>query len=229
MGPKENACRFSKKCTDHEFYTSVHAEKVREMYAKGKSPCKSIGPNITKPDPTKFTQRNLSNVSDISKNKELSQSFLAESSKKERRMSFNRSNIDNSVEIKTKPTRTKSQLEAKLKKYMNEQNQPKEEKKLKLGRIPNYVKQHNFEKKKAEAEKNSPQNKQENYLSEGEKKEILNGLKKNWEKVNRQYQILSVIIDTPSKKQHKLELEQKLTKLESDIDLIKKSPTIIVV
>ena len=66
-------------------------------------------------------------------------------------------------------------------------------------------------------------------MSEGEKKEILNGLKKNWEKVNRQYQILSVIIDTPSKKQHKLELEQKLTKLESDIDLIKKSPAIIVV
>merc|ERR1712133_213493 len=91
--PKENACRFSKKCTDQEFYTSVHAEKVREMYAKGKSPCKSIGPNITKPDPTKFTQRNLSNVSDISK-------------KKERRMSFNQSNIDSSVEIKTKLTRT---------------------------------------------------------------------------------------------------------------------------
>lgn len=44
------------------------------------------------------------------------------------------------------------------------------------------------------------------------------GLKMNWEKTHTEYQRLSLVIDTLSKKAHKEQLELAMKKLEKDID-----------
>merc|ERR1711934_1301786 len=55
-------------------------------------------------------------------------------------------------------------------------------------------------------------------LSEGERIEMLNGLKTNWDRINKAYQTLSFTLDTPAKKQRKEEFEAQLEQLERDIE-----------
>lgn len=55
-------------------------------------------------------------------------------------------------------------------------------------------------------------------LSDTERKEILQGLKENWESVNDDYQKLSLTVDTPPKIARKTVLERTLKQLEKDIE-----------
>merc|ERR1719258_904101 len=59
-------------------------------------------------------------------------------------------------------------------------------------------------------------------LSEGERIEMLNGLKTNWDRINKAYQTLSFTLDTPAKKKRKEEFEAQLEQLERDIERLSK-------
>jgi len=59
-------------------------------------------------------------------------------------------------------------------------------------------------------------------LSEPERIEMLNGLKTNWDRINKAYQTLSFTLDTPAKKQRKEEFEAQLEQLERDIERLSK-------
>merc|ERR1711988_1843459 len=59
-------------------------------------------------------------------------------------------------------------------------------------------------------------------ISEGERIEMLNGLKTNWDRINKAYQTLSFTLDTPAKKQRKEEFEAQLEQLERDIERLSK-------
>lgn len=57
---------------------------------------------------------------------------------------------------------------------------------------------------------------------------LLQGLKKNWDELHQQYQSLSFVIDTLSKKAHKERLETAMKTLEADIDLFERFKTIYI-
>merc|ERR1711912_54306 len=59
-------------------------------------------------------------------------------------------------------------------------------------------------------------------ISEPERIEMLNGLKTNWDRINKAYQTLSFTLDTPAKKQRKEEFEAQLEQLERDIERLSK-------
>ncbi|XP_063306864.1 enkurin [Pelobates fuscus] len=65
-------------------------------------------------------------------------------------------------------------------------------------------------------------------ISDEERQIVLQGLKKNWEELNHDYQGLSVVIDTPAKKAYKERLEKELTKLERDIQAMEKHKVIYI-
>merc|ERR1712070_1037797 len=59
-------------------------------------------------------------------------------------------------------------------------------------------------------------------LSESEKMAMLEGLKTNWDRINKAYQTLSFTLDTPAKKQRKEEFEAQLEQIERDIEKLSK-------
>merc|ERR1711959_17082 len=59
-------------------------------------------------------------------------------------------------------------------------------------------------------------------LEEAERVEMLNGLKTNWDRINKAYQTLSFTLDTPAKKQRKEEFEAQLEQIERDIERMSK-------
>lgn len=59
-------------------------------------------------------------------------------------------------------------------------------------------------------------------LTEHERDGLLNGLKANWERVNKEYQTLSFTLDTASKKQRKEAYEAQLEQIENDIKRLTK-------
>lgn len=58
--------------------------------------------------------------------------------------------------------------------------------------------------------------------------ELLEGLKKNWEELHYQYQGLSVVTDTASKKARKERMEAEMKQLERDIELIENHKVIYI-
>ncbi len=64
-------------------------------------------------------------------------------------------------------------------------------------------------------------------LGEQERQEILNGLKANWERINKEYQTLGFALDSVSKKKKKEEYERMLEQIEKDIAKLHKSFVII--
>merc|ERR1711934_389806 len=99
------------------------------------------------------------------------------------------------------------------------------------GQVPKYL-----EKVKAEIEDeyNYIQSMQEAYEEEGgdgcrtrvldnnQKMEMIEGLKTNWDRINKAYQTLSFTLDTPAKKQRKKEFEAQLEQIERDIERLSK-------
>eukprot|EP00658_Telonema_sp_P-2_P003095 TRINITY_DN11138_c0_g1_i4.p1 TRINITY_DN11138_c0_g1~~TRINITY_DN11138_c0_g1_i4.p1 ORF type:complete len:302 (+),score=90.57 TRINITY_DN11138_c0_g1_i4:96-908(+) len=59
-------------------------------------------------------------------------------------------------------------------------------------------------------------------MSAEERGEMLDGLKTNWDKINKAYQTLSFTLDTPAKKQRKEEFEAQLEQIERDIEKLSK-------
>merc|ERR1711865_716812 len=104
------------------------------------------------------------------------------------------------------------------------------------GKVPHYL-----EKVKAEIEDeyNYIQSMQEAYDEEGEdgcrtrvldnnqKIDMIEGLKTNWDRINKAYQTLSFTLDTPAKKQRKEEFEAQLEQIERDIERLTKGNILV--
>ncbi|KAK3572507.1 hypothetical protein QTP86_034298 [Hemibagrus guttatus] len=101
------------------------------------------------------------------------------------------------------------------------------------GQIPQYLTQRQEEVRQAQEEydryvKERMKEGAMKQLSEEERQEILDGLKKNWEELHHQYQGLSVITDTMPKKHRKERLESEMKQLEKDIELMERYKTIYI-
>merc|ERR1712166_1106990 len=59
-------------------------------------------------------------------------------------------------------------------------------------------------------------------LANDDKHAMLQGLKTNWDRINKAYQTLSFTLDTPAKKQRKEEFEAQLEQIERDIEKLSK-------
>lgn len=110
---------------------------------------------------------------------------------------------------------------------------PKYSKKEDFGRVPDYLqhrkaddtmrKQTHESQLDAMARAGAPRQ-----LSDIERVELLSGLKANWAQLHHDFQGLSVVVDTESKKLRKKKMEEKLAHLEADIQRIERHPVIYV-
>lgn len=66
------------------------------------------------------------------------------------------------------------------------------------------------------------------YLPEGERNEMLSGLKTNWAELHKEFLLLPMLTDTVPKMKRKTMLEKQLNNLEKDIDLLERNPSIYV-
>nr|XP_022910431.1 enkurin-like [Onthophagus taurus] len=66
------------------------------------------------------------------------------------------------------------------------------------------------------------------YIVRDSRKKLLNGLKNNWEELQRQYQKLPILMDTLPKKNRKSQLESELKQIEKDIVFLERHPYIYV-
>uniref|UniRef100_A0A1B6E8Q5 Enkurin domain-containing protein n=1 Tax=Clastoptera arizonana TaxID=38151 RepID=A0A1B6E8Q5_9HEMI len=66
------------------------------------------------------------------------------------------------------------------------------------------------------------------YVTEDERMLMLKGLKKNWDELQKEFQLLPMVTDTVPKIKRKTNLEKRLKELEKDIDLIERNPLIYV-
>merc|ERR1712176_1391607 len=110
---------------------------------------------------------------------------------------------------------------------------PKYSQKSDYGKIPVYL------QKKNNAEK-AAQERYDEYVAEivrqgaleqvgdGDRDEVLSGLKQKWEELHHQYQGLSVVTDTAPKKTRKERMEAEMKQLERDIELIEKHKIIYI-
>ncbi|XP_044281224.1 enkurin isoform X2 [Varanus komodoensis] len=110
---------------------------------------------------------------------------------------------------------------------------PRYLKKKDYGLTPKYVTKRNEEAKRAQEEydayvKETLRQKAMKRLTEEERENVLEGLKKNWEEVHQTFQNLSVEIDTIPKKLHKERLETQMKQLEHDIQTIEKHKVIYI-
>lgn len=101
----------------------------------------------------------------------------------------------------------------------------------KFGKVPNYllrrIKEISAEEEKARQEEIKRQPKCR-FVTRDERNEILDGLRHNWQELQRTFQGLSVITDTVPKIMRKLKIESQLKQLEKDILLVESNPYIYV-
>uniref|UniRef100_A0A8C5KWJ8 Enkurin, TRPC channel interacting protein n=1 Tax=Jaculus jaculus TaxID=51337 RepID=A0A8C5KWJ8_JACJA len=110
---------------------------------------------------------------------------------------------------------------------------PKYINKKDYGVIPEYICKRNEEVKKAQEEYNnyiqeSLRKAAMKRLSDEEREGVLQGLKKNWEEVHKEFQSLSVFIDSIPKKIRKQKLEEEMKQLEYDISVLEKHKIIYI-
>ncbi|XP_042366712.1 enkurin [Plectropomus leopardus] len=110
---------------------------------------------------------------------------------------------------------------------------PKYIKKKHYGEVPEYLQQRNDEERRAQEEYDNFVKEQREqgamkHLSDEERHAVLEGLKKNWDELHHEYQGLSLVTDSLSKKSHKERLEVAMKQLENDINLIERFKTIYI-
>ncbi|XP_077160527.1 enkurin [Paroedura picta] len=110
---------------------------------------------------------------------------------------------------------------------------PRYLKKKDYGVTPEYVIRRNEEAKRAQEAydayvKKTLRERAMKRLTDEEREELLDGLKKNWEHVHQAFQSLSVEIDTLPKKLNKERLELQMKQLEHDISTIEKHKVIYI-
>ena len=105
--------------------------------------------------------------------------------------------------------------------------------KKEFGKVPDYLEKRKDEVNLAKEEYNRYVSEhfaqgEMQKMPEEERESLICGLKKNWEELHREYQTLSVVIDTVPKKQRKDRLERQMKQLEKDIELLEAHPIIYI-
>ncbi|XP_054287151.1 enkurin isoform X2 [Macrosteles quadrilineatus] len=98
-----------------------------------------------------------------------------------------------------------------------------------FGKVPKYLRKGGSLTQRDKEEKEEKKTKPPlRYVTEEEREEMLQGLKKNWEELQKEFQLLPMVTDTVPKIKRKTQLEKQLKDLEKDIDLIERNPVIYV-
>ncbi|KAL7373223.1 hypothetical protein ABVT39_001803 [Epinephelus coioides] len=110
---------------------------------------------------------------------------------------------------------------------------PKYIKKKHYGEVPEYLQQRNEQERRAQEEYDEFVKEQREqgvmkHLSDEERRAVLEGLRKNLHQLHREYQGLSLVTDSLSKKSHKERLEVAIKQLENDINLFERFKTIYI-
>ncbi|XP_020655808.3 enkurin [Pogona vitticeps] len=100
-------------------------------------------------------------------------------------------------------------------------------KKKDFGVTPRYIKKRNQEAERAQEERDA--GREETLggrgltrLAREEREAVLEGLKKNWEELHKEYQSMSLLVDTVPRKLHQEKLEVQMKQLEHDIGALEK-------
>ncbi|TPP60036.1 Enkurin [Fasciola gigantica] len=106
-------------------------------------------------------------------------------------------------------------------------------KKTDFGQLPEYLTQRhkNIEEALKQYNKYVHEIQEKNALNQvtpEERMKLINGMKQCWQKLYKQYQTLSVMIDTPPKMSRKSRLENQMNILEHDIEFLDRFETILV-
>ena len=101
------------------------------------------------------------------------------------------------------------------------------------GQVPQYLERRKEEMTTAQQEyeeyiAESMRRGQMDQVERDEREELLARLKKNWEELHHQYQGLSVVTDTATKKARKERMEAAMKQLEKDIELIERHRVIYI-
>ncbi|XP_070842082.1 enkurin [Chaetodon trifascialis] len=110
---------------------------------------------------------------------------------------------------------------------------PKYIRKTHYGEVPEYLRQRNEEEQRAQQEydnfvKEQREQRAMKHLSDEEQQSALESLKKKWDELHHEYQGLSLVTDTLSKKSRKERLEAAMKQLENDINLFERLKTIYI-
>ncbi|XP_044535499.1 enkurin [Gracilinanus agilis] len=227
-------------------YVSIFKTAVKNDLQKGKTACKTMGPaKIELPSPKEFLQKH-SKVpklppSDIKPDKPQRKKPPVPSRNDHPIMGIqsgknfiNTNAADVIMGVAKKPkalyvdkrTGDRHGLEYSglIPKYINKKD---------YGITPQYICKRNEEVKKVQEEYDNYV--QENLkraamkrLSDEERDSVLQGLKKNWEEVHKEFQSLSVFIDSLPKRIRKQRLEAEMKQLEHDIGVIEKHKVIYI-
>ncbi|XP_071340802.1 enkurin isoform X2 [Trachinotus anak] len=106
-------------------------------------------------------------------------------------------------------------------------------KKKDYGEVPEYLLQRSEEERRAQEQYDNFVKEQKEqgamkHLSDEERQAVVEGLKKSWDELHHEYQGLSLVTDTLSKKAHKERLERAMKQLENDINLFERFKTIYI-
>uniref|UniRef100_A0A2S2NDN5 Enkurin n=1 Tax=Schizaphis graminum TaxID=13262 RepID=A0A2S2NDN5_SCHGA len=100
-----------------------------------------------------------------------------------------------------------------------------------FGKTPPYIKKIIKEKemeKLAEVERVRAIKPPLRYLPEEERKELLKGLKTNWDELYTEFLLLPMVTDSVPKVNRKARIENELNNLEKDINLLERYPSLYV-
>ncbi|XP_074049128.1 enkurin [Macrotis lagotis] len=227
-------------------YVSIFKTSVKDELQKGKSARKTMGPaKVEVPSPKDFLQKNSKPPKPPPSEKKLDKTDTRKPPVPLRGdhpvmgiqsgknfINTNAADAIMGVARKPKPVYVDSktgdrhglELSGLVPKYINKKD---------YGTIPEYICKRNEEVKRVQEEYDNYV--QENLkkaamkrLSDEERDTVLQGLKKNWEEVHKEFQSLSVFIDSLPKRVRKQRLEAEMKQLEHDIDVIEKHKVIYI-
>ncbi|XP_071591107.1 enkurin [Heliangelus exortis] len=227
-------------------YISIYRPSVKHEAKQNKAQWKTMGPaKVAVPSPKDFLQKH-------SKEPKLQERKIQQDSKKLPTLSVPRRTDHPVMGIHSKKNFINTNAVAAITrlpkkpqplyvdsrqgdKYLLETSGlvPKYIKKKDYGVTPKYLTERKEEMKKAQKEYEASileqlKKRAMKVLSDEERKRILQGLKKNWEEVYREFQCLPVKIDTIPKRLHKEKLETQMKQLEHDIQTIEKHKVIYI-
>ncbi|NXX80231.1 ENKUR protein, partial [Urocolius indicus] len=226
-------------------YVSIFRPSVKREAQQNKAPCKTMGPaKVAMPSPKNFLQKHSKEPKLPARKKEDSKKLptLSVPQRTDHPVMGIQSNKNfitaNAVAAITGLPKKPQPMYVDRRqgeKYLLETSGlvPKYIFKKDYGVTPKYITQRNEEMKRAQQEHEAnilelQKKKAMKRLSDEERKNLVQGLKKNWEEVYREFQGLPVQIDTISKKLHKERLELQMKQLEHDIEELEKHKVIYI-
>ncbi|XP_009868133.1 PREDICTED: enkurin isoform X2 [Apaloderma vittatum] len=227
-------------------YISIFRPSVKREAEKNKTQCKTMGPaKVALPSPKNFLKKHSKEPKLPARKKEQDSKKLPELSVPRRTdhpvmgIQSNKNFINtNAIAAITGPPKKPQPICVDGRqgdKYLLQTSGlvPKYIKKKDYGVTPKYLTRRNEEMERARKEYEAGvlehlKKRAMKQLSDEERRSLLQGLKKNWDEANREFQCLPVKIDTVSKKLYKQKLESQMKQLEHDIDVIEKHKAIYI-